>query len=163
MTWWNLTQSDETRIHMTQAWYKDTYIIRQPSVLFGRCRIMYRVKILNSANNDITLDRQRNQKVLLNQVYQKFSVYLGYILTIAGSQTLIGQYAIIREVSSVKYRLRGAFKKINQIKRNLWLDKGHIRLLEHKLGRNKKNNDFTLVLGGWSAFFTYSKSKKVSL
>ena len=111
----------------------------------------------------VLLDRQRNQKVLLNQVYQQFSVYLGYILTIAGSQTLIGQYAIIREVSSVKYRLRGAFKKINQIKRNLWLDKGHIRLLEHKLGRNKKNNDFTLVLGGWSAFFTYSKSKKVSL
>ena len=67
----------------------------------------------------VIIDRQRNQKVLLNQVYQQFSVYLGYILTIAGSQTLIGQYAIIREVSSVKYRLRGAFKKINQIKRNL--------------------------------------------
>ena len=124
------------------------------------------ISLTNSLQNiyiDEPLDRQRNQKVLLNQVYQQFSVYLGYILTIAGSQTLIGQYAIIREVSSVKYRLRGAFKKINQIKRNLWLDKGHIRLLEHKLGRNKKNNDFTLVLGGWSAFFTYSKSKKVSL
>ena len=82
-------------------------------------RIMHRSQWSWAGMSSVPVDRQRNQKVLLNQVYQEFSVYLGYILTIAGSQTLIGQYAIIREVSSVKYRLRGAFKKINQIKRNL--------------------------------------------
>ena len=88
------------------------------------------------------LGRQPNQKVPYKPFYQQFSIFLRYMMPIGGSQTLIARFRIIRETSSVKYWLRGAFKKINQMKRNLWLDIGHIKLLEHKIshwtGRIKK-------------------------
>ena len=44
-----------------------------------------------------TVDRQRNQKVLLNRFYQQFSIYLGYIMTIGDSQNLIALFTIVRE------------------------------------------------------------------
>ena len=46
------------------------------------------------------LDRQRNQKVLLNTFYQQFSFYLGYIMTIGDSLNLIAPFTIVRETCS---------------------------------------------------------------
>ena len=49
---------------------------------------------------DITVDQQRNQKVLLNTFYQQFSFYLGYIMTIGDSLNLIAPFTIVRETCS---------------------------------------------------------------
>ena len=46
------------------------------------------------------VDRQRNQKVLLNTFYQQFSFYLGYIMTIGDSLNLIAPFTIVRETCS---------------------------------------------------------------
>ena len=46
----------------------------------------------------VSVDRRRNQKVLLNRFYQQFSIYLWYIMTFGDTQNLIAQFTIVREM-----------------------------------------------------------------
>ena len=56
------------------------------------------LKFLKMYDTCMLVDRQRNQKVLLNTFYQQFPIYLGYIMTIGDSKNLIAPFTIVREM-----------------------------------------------------------------